>query len=246
MLKIAIVNDTSGFNHFGCDLVMSVYRKQFKARGVDVIGTIPTGADWQQYKHSLMKADLIVVNGEGSIHHGNHRRLIDIAGEFPSVLVNAVYQDMPENDNLGKFEYISVRESFSAKEVDAEIVPDLMFASGIERPEPVGDRVVIDSICRSYGISPHNPKLLEIIGRAREMVTGRFHGACLALLWGMPFSAYPSNTHKTLGMMTDAGCEHLYFETQAEAMENVQAFDGSEYVQSARQKINQMFDKICS
>ena len=249
-MQVAIVNDCSGYLHFGCDTVMKVYADEFKKRDVKIRGTIPTGRHWVQYSDLLRAVDLVVVNGEGSIHHGNFPELINIAESYPCVLVNSVFEDVPLNKNLKAFKYISVRESFSKTDMEGhgvspEIVPDLIFAHDFQRPEVTGDRIVIDSIKASYGISPHRPNALELIGKSKEMVTGRFHGACLALMWGMDFSAYPSNTHKTIGMLTDAGCPHLYFETQEEAEQNVQPFDGSEYVKKARQRISEMFDKIC-
>jgi len=249
-MKVAIVNDTSSNNHFGCKLVMDVFRDVFKKRGVRITGTIPVGVHWARDRHSLETANLVVVNGEGSIHDGKYEELIKIAGCYPSVLVNTSFQNMPSAENLGKFKYISVRESFSQRDMSGhgvvpEIVPDLIFAADLPRPNPVYDRVSMDSVLGGEGISPSRCNPLEKIGKARSLCTGRFHGACMALKWGMPFSAYPSNTHKTLGMMTDAGCPHLYFETQEEAEENIQPFDGSEYVANARIKIEKMFDRIC-
>ena len=250
MLKVAIVNDTSSSRHFGCQLVMDTFRKEFKQRDVKILGTVPVGVHWASHRSILDKTDLVVVNGEGSIHDGNYEELINIAGHYPCALVNTSFQSVPRNENLNKFKYISVRESLSQRSmmghgIVAEVVPDLIFAHKLEREPPEGDTVILDSINASYGLSPHSSRALEIIARARRMVTGRFHGACLALMWKMDFSAYPSNTYKTAGMMMDAGCRHLYFDTQDEAMDNVQEFDGSEYVENARIAIGRMFDDIC-
>ena len=63
------------------------------------------------------------------------------------------------------------------------------------------------------------------------------------MLWGMPFSAYPSNTHKTEGMLLDAGCD-LYFPTQAEALDNIGEFDSTQYINHARKAISDMFDRV--
>jgi hypothetical protein len=43
------------------------------------------------------------------------------------------------------------------------------------------------------------------IARAAFVVTGRFHGICLAILARRPFVAFASNTHKIEGLLSDAG-----------------------------------------
>jgi hypothetical protein len=43
------------------------------------------------------------------------------------------------------------------------------------------------------------------LGRFQQVVSGRFHGCCLALLRDLPVLGIPSNTHKTEGLFEDAG-----------------------------------------
>lgn len=45
---------------------------------------------------------------------------------------------------------------------------------------------------------------LDIVRDAGILVTGRYHGACLAMMLGRPFIAVPSNTHKIEGLLEDA------------------------------------------
>ena len=45
---------------------------------------------------------------------------------------------------------------------------------------------------------------ISILQDARVIVTGRFHGACLAILAERPFIALSSNTHKVEGLLKDA------------------------------------------
>jgi hypothetical protein len=251
-VKIVLVNNTSANGHFGSGLVIDTIHKKLEERGHSVGFSIRMDWNWRRNNHlekqRLSSADLVIVNGEGSVHDNLRPDLIEIAGKYPCVLINTVFQNEPETEYLEKFKYIAVRESFSQKEmqkhgVNSVVVPDLIFAADVERPEILHDRIAMDSIMGGRGISPRG-NALDQIGKARTLCTGRFHGVCMALKWGVPFSAFPSNTHKTLGMMTDAGCSHLYFETQDEAMENIQPFDGSEYVRKAREAIGQMFDDI--
>ena len=42
-MKVAIVNDTSVYNHFGCKLVMESFRCQLKRVGIELTGTTPAG-----------------------------------------------------------------------------------------------------------------------------------------------------------------------------------------------------------
>ena len=248
-MRIILINNTSINGHFGSSLVIDTIHKKLKDRGLSIGRSIMMHHDWRQEWRMISGADLVIVNGEGSVHDNLRPELLQIASRRPSVLINTVFQNEPETDHLGRFKYISVRESLSQNEMSGhgivpEVVPDLIFAADVERPEIIHDRIAMDSIMGGMGISPRN-NAVEQIGKARTICTGRFHGACMALKWGMPFSAFPSNTHKTIGMMTDAGCSHLYFETQDEAMDNIQPFDGSEYVRKARESIDQMFDDIC-
>jgi len=247
-VRIILINNTSLNGHFGSGLVIDTIHKKLADRGLSVGYSIMMHRDWRQEWRKISGADLVIVNGEGSIHDDLRPDLLEIASKRPSVLINTVFQNEPKTEHLEKFKYISARESFSQKEmlehgVESVVVPDLIFSADVERPEIIHDRIAMDSILGGMGISPRG-NALEQIGKARTICTGRFHGACMALKWGMPLSAYPSNTHKTLGMMNDAGCGHLYFATQEEAMDNIQPFDGSEYVRNARKSIDQMFDDI--
>lgn len=45
---------------------------------------------------------------------------------------------------------------------------------------------------------------LNVFNEANIVVTGRFHGACLAILTGRPFIAISSNTHKIEGLIRDS------------------------------------------
>jgi len=248
-LKVVIVNDTSSSNHFGCKLVMRAIKENLESRNVEILATTSFKEHWSKAKPYLDKADLVIVNGEGSIHHGKRMELLEIAEQYPSVLINAVYEKVPKNHYLKFFKYVSVRESLSRDAmlkhgVDPVIVPDLIFYNNPERPEVTNDLCVVDSVAIGEGLGPKEDTFMSQMGSAYKVCTGRFHAACLAMLWGMPFSAYPSNTYKTEGMMNDAGCLHLYKNNQEEALNSIGEFDASEYIATARDLINKMFDKI--
>jgi len=247
--KVVILNDTSVSGHFGGRLVMNALHAGLTLRGIEVLDKVQVREPWEDHRDVMDKADLIIVNGEGSIHHGARMELLEVAKFYPSALINAVYQEVPSNEWIKDFKYISVRESLSQAKVAehgavAKVVPDVIFTHTIPRPEIIEDLCITDSAARKGGLNPLETNFIKKMGGSAKVCTGRFHGACLAMLWNMPFAAYPSNTHKTEGMMTDAGCLHLFKPTQEEALEVIDDFDASDYVARARESISEMFNDI--
>lgn len=171
-LKAVILNDTRGDNHFGCMRVMRIIEDGLTSRGIDIAATSLVRNDWTRdaaFLAAMSRADLIVVNGEGTLHHGSRQgsKLLDVVdhparGKTPVALINAVYQDNPSawNARLSRIDLISTRDSWSAAEVEKAIgrkvgyVPDLSLAEGAvtthaTRPR---DRLLIgDSVNRDIG-----------------------------------------------------------------------------------------------
>lgn len=149
--KVIVMNDTSGRSHHGCSRVMRQLYAGLGARGLEVIARSPARHDWQSDRaltEAFGRADLVVINGEGTIHHGRPagERLLQVA-ELPAApgrklaLVNALYQDNPADwaRYLKGFSLISTRDGRSADEIRAvwpdaplRIVPDLSLAAGAE------------------------------------------------------------------------------------------------------------------
>jgi len=142
--KLIILNDTRIENHHGCSRVMNCIDFYIKSHISDITH-ISVGEDWQKnelLKRKLVSADIIIVNGEGTIHHNAPMgfSLIKVA-KFVSqygvkcYLINTTYQ---ENNTSYKhyleyFESIHVRESYSQAELNkigitSTIVPDLTFS----------------------------------------------------------------------------------------------------------------------
>ena len=265
-MKVAILNDTykghrtTGGAHFGCQLVMEAIDEQCERVGLEVVQRV--GSDTHKFKIKP-EVDLVIVNGEGSIHHGARRELIDVAKEVPSVLINAVWQ---ENDPYGveHFKYIAVREARSREAlylsagVEANIVPDMLFASHRLLHSDLGFRSMATGICSTDSVLAQNePGTLSAINSAqyvinelqkyRGVVCGRFHAVAACAVLGIPFSAYSSNTHKIEGMMEDMGAGHLCFKTKEEALANApDSFDSNIvfYSSLARDSIHKMFNTI--
>lgn len=261
MPNVVLVNDTSLFNtHFGCQLVGQTLREQCARVGLNIIGSFPLEFDLNQGRLWLQRADLVIINGEGSLHHGRHIRLLNLANDFPCALINCVYQENGSQPALNQFLYVSARESLSAGEirnqgVDCQVVPDLIFASALLRSIvgppanlPLG---ITDNVTNPLlGFSPKSELVYDTllkIRRCRTLCAGRFHAAIAAAVMGIPFSTWESNTWKTRGMMQDIGIEHLHFQTLAEAVAAVPtSLDPkvTAYVLQARKQIRTMFNQL--
>lgn len=256
-MKVVILNDTRG-NHFGCELVMQAYHEQLGRVGVEVLKTFPL----RTFIFDIPKeTDLVIVNGEGSLHKGRYPCLVDIADEYPSVLLNTVWQNNPKYSSLYNFKYIAVRESSSYNALppnlsNVEIVPDLSFSStylrNLRKLPPYKDLGFTDNVIgKNYDdeISALRPvnEFLSKICEYKRLCIGRFHGVVAASILQIPFSTWPSNTHKIEAMLTDMQVPHLHFETRDEALKNVPlVFDDkiSSYVRKAQCKIDRMFENL--
>ncbi len=264
-LKVALVNDTSLYEtHFGCELVCQCFREQFSRLGMDLVASLPRNFDEKYSDKILSKVDLVVVNGEGSIHHGKNMHLLRLSERYPSVLVNCVYQENPTCDGLAKFLYISARESLSAAEIRAqgcycEVVPDMIYASSFInsyiKNNPIFDIGFTDNIVMKKSVFRRKMlyantmprEFLAEITKYRRICTGRFHGAVIASILGIPFSTWDSNTHKIKGLMGDIGILQYHHDNFYMAKKNVpQNFDSKifDYVSLAKEKITKMFDGL--
>lgn len=146
MKKVVLINDTRLEMHHGCSRVMNNIDYLIKKYGGVVTAYWPVGKDWrssEDIKREILFADIVIVNGEGSIHHDSKTGtpLLHLAKycqqyNVPCYLINALFQDMsPEYGKLLKyFSLVSVRDSFSYKQIEqlgvvARVVPDLTFYS---------------------------------------------------------------------------------------------------------------------
>ena len=261
MSKIVLVNDTSLFNtHFGCQLVGQTIREQCARVGLKIIASLPLDFDARLAKPWLERADLVVINGEGSVHHRRNTHLLDLASDYPAAFINCVFQENGEQPSLKQFQYISARESFSATEIirqgaACDVVPDLIFAStllgSIVAPGPNLPLGITDNVTNPLsGFSPKSDLVYDTLiklKRCKKVCAGRFHAAIAAAVMGIPFSTWESNTWKTQGMMKDIGIEHLHFSNQADAVAGVPTTMDPKvkaYVLSARKSIRLMFNQL--
>jgi polysaccharide pyruvyl transferase WcaK-like protein len=144
--KAVLLNDTSFGLHHGCTIVIEHVERLLAQQGIRIINRCPVGMKWDSNKqllHDIRHADIVIVNGEGTIHHNlpRARELVTIAAyskknNIPCVLINALFQ---ENDqfiieHVRLFDKIYVRDSWSGKQlanfgINGNVVPDLTFYS---------------------------------------------------------------------------------------------------------------------
>lgn len=147
-IRVALFNDTAVNGHFGCMAVMSTIFSQGAAQNFEFVMVWPAGKDWRCHKEEIKARDidLVVVNGEGSIHHTDRNeraKALCSIGRFandelsvPAVLINATLYAIDDTgfELLRHFSRIFVRESSSQKyleqnDVQSEWLPDLSLFS---------------------------------------------------------------------------------------------------------------------
>jgi len=157
---VVIVNDVGVSAHHGSKMVTARLVDGFVSRGFLVL-TIPAGSSWRDHVEEIDRAGVVVVNGEGTLHHSAPAAMELMAlapychsRSIPVFLVNSVWQDNSRlmAQQAKSFSGCFVRESRSQAElaahgVTAEVVPDLVL--GWAGPQDAGERsglLVTDSV----------------------------------------------------------------------------------------------------
>lgn len=163
MIKAAIVNDTAGKGHYGCDLVMTRLREELTRAGGTEVWSHPVGVDWQPLEQQLLAhppADVVIVNGEGSIHHSATRpraRYLPAIGPFAkdrlrarSFLINATICDIEQSvaDDLNAFDAIFVRDHGSQR-----ALAEYGLASRVVADLTVGARLQLAGARKGIGVT---------------------------------------------------------------------------------------------
>jgi len=138
-MRVAIFNDTGNFSHVGCLAVSNAHEKLLVANGVEIVFRFYVDEFRELWSGSrsatraailsssvlsaINSVDAVLVNGEGTIHHGAGLHLLailDLAIELGkgAFLVNATLQDVPEyQDVFSRLDDLVVREAHSAQYV---------------------------------------------------------------------------------------------------------------------------------
>ncbi len=222
-MKVFIVNDTSDNRHFGCKLTMQGIRKQLAARDVEIMGRSFRGQTLPQIPcNSADDPDLVIVNGEGCIHHDGYRHLLKWGAEYPAILTNMSFQSMTMSCKyeLDSFKCVTVRESLSRNYMRdyhghaPELVPDAIFTHypDMVQQEGVGTFFTDSAAYRKASKTRHvrADDYVATLNDCRDVIAGRFHAICVAAMLHKPFTAYKSNTWKNAGIMMDMRLLHRY------------------------------------
>lgn len=150
--RVVILNDTdvNGY-HFGCAKVMGTIRAQIAERDVSIAGTVKTSVNWRDAHSDMVEtADLLIINGEGTLHHGSKRGrwLLEAAATVKAkggkvALINALWQDNPTDwtDLVQNIDILSCRDSRSAHALtEATAREDIRFIGDLSMCSPVTPR----------------------------------------------------------------------------------------------------------
>lgn len=176
--KAVLLNDTTVDRHHGCTTVMESIRTLAAAAGIDVVAAAPAHADWRENPAVLSaidSAELVIVNGEGTIHHDRPAggQLL-AAGRYAlsrgkaAALINATWDGNGAEfcEMARSFKIISVRETASRSAlahagIDSRVVPDLAM---LHQPPSAGTRSGV-----AYTDSVIGSDAIEIYRQMRSM-----------------------------------------------------------------------------
>ncbi len=143
--RAVVLGDTAHAHHHGCELVMENLVRGLEGQGI-ATAFRHSGKHWRsdpRVAQAIEQSDLLVINGEGTIHHDRPMgyELIE-AAEFarqhrvPAFLINCTWQANSRllAERASVFRRIHVRESLSAVELAAAgiastVTPDLTLAT---------------------------------------------------------------------------------------------------------------------
>lgn len=123
--KVLVLGDTRDIYHYGCEAVI----RQL-LMGLENSGITPTcvaaGLNWSAQAEDFLNADLVVINGEGALHHDRPTvaGVLDLAIRRrelsrPTALINTSwFSNSPDNTRrLAAFDLIAMRDPLSFREV---------------------------------------------------------------------------------------------------------------------------------
>lgn len=126
--KTVLMNHTNMLgHHFGCARVMRMIEDGLTSRGCVITGRLDGKMDWRNNSDALSllsDCDLVVINGEGTLHHGRRKAgwLMETATHKVTrdkelAIVNALYQENPTDwaPLLRRFQHLYARDGRSAK-----------------------------------------------------------------------------------------------------------------------------------
>lgn len=196
--KFVLMNHTNmQGHHFGCARVMRHIEQALTDRGGVIWARVDGKMDWRQDPETLAKiaqCDAIVINGEGTLHHGRKKASWLMAvGDHPATrgkelsLINTLYQDNPDSwaPLLRGFTHLYARDARSAAAMSAQAgrevgwLADLSTAAGSEASDHPRQGIIVgDSVSKNatklladlaMGLNGHEPtRILPLTTSLRE------------------------------------------------------------------------------
>jgi len=122
-----------------------------------------------------------------------------------------------------------------------------------ERKSPI--RFTLHSVLGFGLIKDPISQTLPLIASARYILSGRFHGVCFSMLFGIPVIAISSNTHKLQGLFQDIGIskQEILMPAQLADKQNLKkrlkdnymhSIPIKNYIRQAKDKYLSMFSEI--
>lgn len=162
--KAVILNDTSQRSHHGCARVMRLLVAGLERQGLTVTARSLARNDWEKdagFLRALAAADVVVINGEGTLHHGREAgakllRVVDhpATGTTPVALINALWEENPPDWSapLSRLALCAARDSDSAAAMQAAgaeaiWLPDLSLSAPADVGQSTRSGVIVgDSV----------------------------------------------------------------------------------------------------
>ncbi len=152
-MKAILLNDTDAGRHIGCELVIRNTRALCERYNIEIIHSVKTRAAMEaenQIAPLLDTADLILLNGEGTLHDDKPRALALLkaanmgkAAGLKMVLYNSLWDNNPIGlQHLADFDLVFCRDSHSSAEIrkahptlKVQTVADMIFATPISHSQ---------------------------------------------------------------------------------------------------------------
>ncbi len=144
--RIVVLGDTRDLYHHGCEAVLAQLLGGLAGAGIPA-DLVIAGMDWKSHADACLGADLVVINGEGSLHDNSPAVLnvLEIASRRRELgrrtaLVNSSWfaNDPASTRGLAAFDLVAMRDPRSRQEVAAAGIatleaPDLAVREGMAR-----------------------------------------------------------------------------------------------------------------
>jgi polysaccharide pyruvyl transferase WcaK-like protein len=225
MYNILLLNNTENY-HSGCKVVIDFYRNEFRQHNLTIAN---------DFNVDVSRYDLVVANGEGTMHHDAAKayKIIDLLCKSKkSMLVNSVWQHNNKKltEKLTKIDYVSVREVKSQREIFNQIgvkfpvCLDFSYFAPVNFIETKKYNILSGNRMNTPKVQPKRPKIKnvgedgtvdifteswdEIVSKIKNcnlFVTGRHHELYAACKAETPFVVIEGNTHKNQGLFETAG-----------------------------------------